>query len=166
MENVEEVIENVKIPLKRIEELKGDADSTLRMLEKKLEVELDVDEEGHVEIGGTSTNVFFAITVIREIGRGFEPRIALKLKSDDYGFKLVDLRDYAKNSKSMTRLQTRKALLRDMSAPSACPFAIQTAPITPEESPSISGCPSLGSFAAPRIITASLPMRLRTAQAM
>ena len=107
MENVDDVAEAVKIPLKRVDELKGDADSTLGMLEKKLEVSLEVDEEGSVEITGPSVNVFFAIPVIRAIGRGFEPRIALKLRNDEYGFKLVDLRDFAKNPKAMARLKGR-----------------------------------------------------------
>lgn len=106
-DNTEEVVEVVKIPLNRIEDLKGDADSTLRMLEKKLNVILDVDEDGSVEIEGSSINVFFTIPIIRAIGRGFEPRIALKLKSDEYGFRIIDLRDYAKNEKSMTRLKGR-----------------------------------------------------------
>ncbi|MFH0927379.1 MAG: KH domain-containing protein [Candidatus Micrarchaeota archaeon] len=106
-EEVEEVVEMARIPLKRIAELKGDADSTLKMLEKSLGVSLDVDEDGEVEIAGPSTNVFFAIPVVRAIGRGFEPRIALKLKKDEYGFRVVDLRDYAKNPTSMSRLKGR-----------------------------------------------------------
>jgi ribosomal RNA assembly protein len=104
---VEEVVEMVRIPLKRIAELKGDAGSTIKMLEKNLNVEIEADDDGEVEIGGPSINVFFAIPVVRAIGRGFEPRIALKLKNDEYGFRVVDLRDYAHNPKSMARLKGR-----------------------------------------------------------
>jgi len=107
IENVEEVIETVKIPIKRIEDPEGDADSTLKMLESKLKISLVVDEDGTVELEGSSINVFFAIPIIRAIGRGFEPRIALKLQDDEYGFKLIDLRDYAKNPKDMARIKGR-----------------------------------------------------------
>ena len=104
---IEEVAEMVRIPLKRIAELKGDADSTIKMLEKSLGVEIEADDDGEVEIEGPSINVFFAIPVVRAIGRGFEPRIALKLKNDEYGFRLIDLRDYASNPKSMARIKGR-----------------------------------------------------------
>jgi len=106
-EDAEIVIEMVKIPIKRIPDLKGEADSTLKMLEEKLDIALDVDDDGSVNMEGSSINVFFATPIIRAIGRGFEPRIALKLKNDEYGFRIVDLRDYCKNPKSLTRIKGR-----------------------------------------------------------
>jgi ribosomal RNA assembly protein len=103
----EDVVEVIKIPIKRIAELRGDADSTISMLEKNLQIKIDVDDEGTVELQGASLNVFFASPVIRAIGRGFEPRIALKLKDDEYGFRIIDLRDYCKTPNAMTRIKGR-----------------------------------------------------------
>ncbi len=69
----EDVVEVIKIPIKRIAELRGDADSTINMLEKNLQIKIDADDEGTVDLQGASLNVFFALPVIRAIGRGFEP---------------------------------------------------------------------------------------------
>lgn len=101
------IIEMVKIPAARVQALKGDANFTLKMLEEKLGVLLDIGEDGEVEIEGESINVFFAIPVIQAIGRGFEPRIALKLKNDEFALKIVDLNDFAKNSRALTRIKGR-----------------------------------------------------------
>ncbi|MFA5108364.1 MAG: KH domain-containing protein [Candidatus Micrarchaeia archaeon] len=108
MEETEFVIETVKIPIKRVKEIKGDADSTLKMLERELAVHLEVDnEDGSVIIEGPSIEVFFAMPVIKAIGRGFEPRIALKLKDEEYGLKIIDLRDFAAKPNHMSRIKGR-----------------------------------------------------------
>ncbi|MFH1306515.1 MAG: KH domain-containing protein [Candidatus Micrarchaeota archaeon] len=105
--DAENIVEIVRIPRERVEALKGEGDETLRMLEEKLDLKISVDKEGDVEIEGESVNVFFALPVIKAVGRGFEPRIALKLRDDEYGLKVIDLCDYAKNKKQMTRVKGR-----------------------------------------------------------
>ncbi|VVB57296.1 Uncharacterised protein [uncultured archaeon] len=99
--------EIVRIPHERISALRGDGDATLQMLERKLKCSMDVSDEGDVELEGEPVDEFFGKSVIRAIGRGFEPHIALKLLKDDYGFHLIDLRDYASKPDAMTRIKGR-----------------------------------------------------------
>jgi len=87
-------MELVKIPHERIKALRGDADATLQMLIFRMKVSMTVDEDGGVELDGEPIDEFFAKEVVRAIGRGFEPRIALKLMNDEYAFHLIDLRDF------------------------------------------------------------------------
>ncbi|MCX8163656.1 MAG: hypothetical protein N3D10_03845 [Candidatus Micrarchaeota archaeon] len=100
-------VQYVKIPQKRIAILEGKANSTLDLLEKNLNVKLYVNVDGQVQIKGSSVDVFFSIPVIKAIGRGFEPSIALKLKNENYGFNLIELKDYAKTKEQLVRLKGR-----------------------------------------------------------
>ena len=100
-------MEIVKIPTERIHILKGEADSNLKMLERKLNLSLNVEPDGSVELNGEPMDEFFGKGVIKAIGRGFEPVPALKLLQEDYGLNVVDLRDFAKNPDAMTRIKGR-----------------------------------------------------------
>lgn len=100
-------MELVKIPHERIKALRGDADATLQMLMLRMKVSMTVDEDGGVELDGEPIDEFFAKEVVRAIGRGFEPRIALKLLKDDYAFHLIDLRDFAYKPDQMARIKGR-----------------------------------------------------------
>ncbi|MFH1095012.1 MAG: KH domain-containing protein [Candidatus Micrarchaeota archaeon] len=100
-------MEIVKIPIERIHILKGEADSTLKMLEQKLNLSINAEPDGSVELSGEPVDEFFAKGVIKAIGRGFEPVPALKLLDEEYGLNVVDLRDFAKNPDAMTRIKGR-----------------------------------------------------------
>lgn len=99
--------EIVRIPRERISALRGDGDSTLQLLERKLKCTIEVNDEGEVELDGESVDEFFGKNVIRAIGRGFSAHEAIKLLNDGYGFNLIDLRDYAHNADAMTRIKGR-----------------------------------------------------------
>ena len=101
------MVEIIRIPHERVHAIRGDADSSLEMLERKLKCEIEVSDEGEVELNGEPIDEFFGKSVIRAIGRGFEPHIAIKLLKDDYGFHLIDLRDYASKPDAMTRIKGR-----------------------------------------------------------
>ncbi len=101
------MVEIIRIPHERIPAIRGDGDSTLQLLERKLNCQIEVSEEGEVELTGEPVDEFFAKGVIRAIGRGFEPHKALKLLHEDYGFNLIDLRDYAPKPDAMTRIKGR-----------------------------------------------------------
>ena len=92
-------MEMIRIPAERVAALRGDADATLQLLERKLKCAIEVTEEGAVEIAGEPVDEFF--------GRGFEPHKALKLLNDEYGFNLIDLRDFASKPEAMTRIKGR-----------------------------------------------------------
>lgn len=101
-------MEAIKIPEKRIKALRGDSDSKLELLEKKLNVRIEIDDDdGSVTLEGEPVDIFFATPVIRAIGRGFDTNIALKLLDDEYGFNLVDIRDYANSKEALARLKGR-----------------------------------------------------------
>ena len=101
------MVEIIRIPHERVPAMRGDADSALQMLELKLHCQIEVSEEGEVELSGEPIDEFFGKDVIRAIGRGFAPHIALKLLKDEMGFNLVDLRDYASKPEAMTRIKGR-----------------------------------------------------------
>ena len=98
-------MELIRIPAERVPALRGDADATLQLLERKLKCSIEVSEEGAVELSGEPVDEFFGKPVIRAIGRGFEPHRALKLLDDGYGFNLIDLRDFASKPEAVTRIK-------------------------------------------------------------
>lgn len=97
----------VKIPSERVKALLGDAGDVKDYLEQRMKVTLSVDSDGGVVISGEPIDEFIGKDIVKAIGRGFEPAVALKLLSDDYGFKLVDLRDYAGTDKARHRIMGR-----------------------------------------------------------
>ncbi len=101
--------ESIKIPTDRIAVLVGTKGSTKRMIEKKSECKLTVDsKEGDVLIEGDSLAVFTTKHVIKAIARGFNPDIALKLLKETYVLEILNIRDYAGNSKNKEeRLRSR-----------------------------------------------------------
>jgi len=103
----DEEIEVIRIPEERVKILIGKEGRTKRMLEEKCKVSLAVDSEGEVHITGDPTDVFFATDVIKAIGRGFEPRTALKLLGQDFGLYIMPLKEIANSDKSIKRLKGR-----------------------------------------------------------
>lgn len=103
----ENEIEVVRIPEERVKVLIGKEGSTKKMLEKRCNVKLRVVSDGEVEISGDPTDVFFSLDVVKAIGRGFEPRIALRLMKDDYVLYIVHLRETVNTDKAMKRVKGR-----------------------------------------------------------
>ena len=99
--------EIVRIPAERVKILLGKEGQTRKLIERKCRVKLKVNSEGEVNIGGESTEVFFAKDVIIAIGRGFNPGKALKLTKPEYQFFLFHLKDYLSTDKAMTRIKGR-----------------------------------------------------------
>jgi ribosomal RNA assembly protein len=97
----------VKIPSERLNALMGDSGETKDYLEGRMNVSLSVDSEGAVEINGESLEEYIAKDVVKAIGRGFEPQVALRLLSDEYGFKVIDLRDFSSSNKDIARIKGR-----------------------------------------------------------
>jgi ribosomal RNA assembly protein len=97
----------VKIPKNRIGVLIGPNASTKKLIERKLDVRLDVDSES----GGISINLvpetadpsvlFRAKEVVLAIGRGFSPEKARRLLNDEETMLIIiDLRDFVGKSES------------------------------------------------------------------
>ncbi|MFT4309174.1 MAG: KH domain-containing protein [Candidatus Woesearchaeota archaeon] len=95
----------IRVPKERIPVIIGTSGTTKNMLQETLGVSLDIDsEEGDIQITGEDAlKLFVAREVIKAIGRGFNPDIALDLQKQDFALEIIELKDYA---------NTRKALLR------------------------------------------------------
>ncbi len=100
--------EIIKIPKERVTILLGEDGETKKLLEKELEISISVDHEGEVLIEGESLNLFGAKSVIKAIGRGFEPSVAKDLIKDDYVLDVIDISEFSGKSKgTMARLKGR-----------------------------------------------------------
>jgi ribosomal RNA assembly protein len=97
----------VKIPSERVLVLLGEGGQVKAYLERRMNLLLKVDKDGAVILEGESIDEYLGKDVIRAIGRGFSPDVALKLLSDEYGFRIIDLRDYAKDQKGRHRIMGR-----------------------------------------------------------
>jgi ribosomal RNA assembly protein len=97
----------IKIPSERVKALLGESGQTKDYLELRMKVSLSIDSDGSVEISGEPIDEFIAKDIVKAIGRGFAPPVALRLLSDEYGFKLIDLRDYASSDKARHRIMGR-----------------------------------------------------------
>lgn len=94
----------IKIPSERVSALMGEGGQTKDYLEQRMQVTLTVDSEGEVVISGEPIDEFIGKDIVKAIGRGFPPQTALKLLSDEYGFKVIDLREFAGSPKAVHRI--------------------------------------------------------------
>lgn len=100
-------MEMIKIPEKRVASLLGKDGKTIKEIEKKCMVRLKVSGDGEVGIEGETADIFFAKDVIKAIGRGFEPRDAMRLIDENWQFLLIDLKDYLSTDKALKRIKGR-----------------------------------------------------------
>lgn len=104
---------DIKIPKDRVGVLIGEEGKTKEKIEKKSGAELEIDSEsGVVEIDVTDIDdplIPMKIEdVIKAIGRGFNPKKALKILDKDVYFELLDMRDYVgKSSNAVHRISGR-----------------------------------------------------------
>lgn len=97
----------IKIASERVPVLLGTSGETKDYLEQRMGVTLTVESEGEIVISGEPVDEFIGKDIVKAIGRGFDPAIALRLLSDEYGFKIIDLRDYEDSPKAIHRIMGR-----------------------------------------------------------
>lgn len=97
----------IKIPSERVAALMGETGETKDYLEQRMRVTLTVDSDGAVVISGEPVEEFIGKDVVKAIGRGFDPAVALRLLSDEYGLRIIDLRDYENSPKAIQRIMGR-----------------------------------------------------------
>lgn len=105
-----ESIQELKIPLDRVGVLVGEKGKIKREIQKAFDVKLKIDsEEGEVEITGEDGyNVYRCLSVVKAIGRGFNPEDALLLLKEDYGLEVVNIPDFCGKSKNdLFRIRAR-----------------------------------------------------------
>lgn len=104
-------MQHVKVPQDRIGVVIGEGGATMREIEDRAEVRLDIDSEtGSVAIDETGDPVtaLTAPDIVRAIGRGFTPETALSLLDDDLRmFGLVDLSEHTRNDNDLKRQKGR-----------------------------------------------------------
>ena len=104
-------MKHVTIPQDRIGVLIGEGGETMREIESRAEVRLDIDsDDGSVAIKQTGDPVLGlkAPDIVKAIGRGFAPEIALTLLEDEMMmFDLIDIDAAARNKNDLERQKGR-----------------------------------------------------------
>ena len=104
-------MQHVKIPQDRIGVLIGEGGETMREVESRAEVRLDIDSEnGKVEVEKTGDPIrgLKGPEIVKAIGRGFAPDEALTLLDDDMMmFDVIDIDAAARNKNDLERQKGR-----------------------------------------------------------
>ncbi|WP_330630752.1 KH domain-containing protein [Halocatena halophila] len=104
-------MQHVTIPQDRIGVLVGQGGETMREIESKAEVRLDIDSETGsvaVESVGDPVQGLKGPDIVKAIGRGFRPEDALRLLEDDLMmFEIVDIDAVARNKNDLRRKKGR-----------------------------------------------------------
>jgi len=104
-------MQHVKVPDDRIGVLIGRGGETMREIEERAEVRLDIDSEsGNVRIEkvGDPVRGLKGPDIVKAIGRGFPPEDALTLLDDDMMmFEIVDLDAATRNKNDLRRYKGR-----------------------------------------------------------
>lgn len=104
-------MQHVKVPQDRIGVLIGDGGETMREIERRAEVRLDIDSQsGSVAIDAVGDPVtgLAGPDIVRAIGRGFKPETALSLLDNDMRmFDLIDIGEATRNKNDMKRQKGR-----------------------------------------------------------
>ena len=97
------MINAIKIPEQRKGVLIGKNGSVKKEIEERTKTTLTIDED--IEIEGESLDVLKSKEIVKAIGRGFSPEIALKLLDDDYRLIVISLGN--ETVKKMKRMFSR-----------------------------------------------------------
>ena len=108
-EMTQEFSYELKIPKERVAVLIGKKGEIKKQLEAATKTKLSIDsKEGDVEVTGEDAlQLYTAKEIVRAIGRGFNPEIAMLLLKGDYGFDIIPINDYAKTPNDAERLKGR-----------------------------------------------------------
>ncbi|MBW2972120.1 KH domain-containing protein [Candidatus Woesearchaeota archaeon] len=100
----------LKVPKDRIAVLIGTKGEIKKQIEDETNSNIHIDsKEGDVRITGRdSLGLFSAREIIKAIGRGFSPEIALLILKSDCAFELLNISDYVgKSQRTAVRLKAR-----------------------------------------------------------
>lgn len=94
------MIEYVRIPSERIQLIHAEGKKLLKFIESHTKTKISIDEENCEVIikEAKDFNDTFAMwkarDIVKAIGRGFEPEIALKLLNNDFELRVIDLKEF------------------------------------------------------------------------
>ena len=104
-----EFVNSIKIPQDRVAVLIGTDGETKDTIEKITNSHLNVDsQDGEVHIsGGDPLKIFTCAEIVKAVGRGFNPEVALLLTKIDYVLEIISITEFAKTQNDVIRLRGR-----------------------------------------------------------
>ena len=101
-------MDQLRIPKERIPMLVGTKGATKRKIEKLTNTKIKINsEKGDVIIEGESIDQFNCLNLIKAIGRGFNPEIALKLLEENNNLEIISVEEFSRNKKDLIRIRSR-----------------------------------------------------------
>ena len=104
-------MQHVKVPDDRIGVLIGRGGETMREIEERAEVRLDIDSESgnvRIETVGDPVTALKGPDIVKAISRGFTPEDALELLEDEMMmFEIIDIEAAARNKNDLRRQKGR-----------------------------------------------------------
>lgn len=99
----------LRIPKDRVAVLIGKKGSTKKLIEKKTKTKLKISASGDVVLKGEDNIALFVTqNIIKAIGRGFNPDIALTLLDENNLLEIIQIKDFTgKSKKKFTRIKAR-----------------------------------------------------------
>jgi len=94
----------INIPEDRVSVLIGPKGTTKRRIEKLGTSKLRISNNGNVSIEGEN---IITKSVVEAIGRGFNPRTAMKLFNDEYSFEIIELTEYSDSKNRLGVIRAR-----------------------------------------------------------
>ena len=100
---------DLRIPKERVAVLIGKSGEVKKQIEQITKTKIEVDsKEGDVSVTGDDPITLLNVReIIKAVGRGFNPDIALVLLKADYSFELVNVADYVRNKNDLIRIRGR-----------------------------------------------------------
>lgn len=133
----------LRIPKERVAVLIGKKGETKRTIEYETKTKLQVNsEEGIVSLTGEDALLLYlAREIVRAIGRGFNPEVAMLLLKQDYAFEMISAQDYSKSQKDLERLRGRvigeggksRRIIEELTQTNVCVFGKTIGIIGPAE---------------------------------
>ena len=101
-------MQDLRVPKERVGVLIGKKGEIKRLIEKNTKTKLIIDKEGSVIIQGEGVGIYDANLVIKAIGRGFNPSIAINLLKDEFSIEVINIKDFTgKSKKKFARIKSR-----------------------------------------------------------
>ena len=108
-ENVGDLSYDLRIPQERVAVLIGKDGEIKKQIEEQTKCKIDVTADGDVNLQGEDGLLLYTTReIVKAIGRGFNPKIALLLMKTDYALEIIDLKDLVgKNKNDLERVKGR-----------------------------------------------------------
>ncbi|MBI4980693.1 RNA-processing protein [Candidatus Woesearchaeota archaeon] len=98
----------LRIPEERVAVLIGKDGDTKKLVEAHSGCKLNIAKDGLVAITGEDgLKLYTTREIVKAVGRGFNPKIALLLLKTDYALELIDLNTVVRSKNDMERIKGR-----------------------------------------------------------